>query len=104
MPRAPSSGTKKAGDGDGSATPPSAPAASATYAAEVSHFRLASVVAMVAGVIAIAAGRYWDAAVGVEGGLALAGFALAFRLVVEFAPSTHAKVAFLHPRNFFLAT
>ena len=59
---------------------------------------------MVAGVIAIAAGRYWDAAVGVEGGLALAGFALAFRLVVEFAPSTHAKVAFLHPRNFFLAT
>ncbi|MBN8611595.1 MAG: CPBP family intramembrane metalloprotease [Deltaproteobacteria bacterium] len=74
------------------------------YAHEVKDFRRASVVAIGLGLLAIGIGLQREAQVAVEGGLALAGFALVFRLVVELVPSTHDKVAFLHPRNFFLAT
>lgn len=76
----------------------------APYADEVRDFRRAAVVAVVAGLAAVALGYARELQVAIEAGAALAGFAGVFRLVVDLVPSTHEKVAFLHPRNFFLAT
>jgi membrane protease YdiL (CAAX protease family) len=102
---------KKTGKDAGKAGQGATPGAEATasvqarpYELEVRHFRRASVVAIGLAAVSLALGWNQDNQAAVEVGLGLGGFAILFRAVMELFPSTHAKVAYLHPRSFFLAT
>lgn len=76
----------------------------ALHAKEVRDFRVASLVTMAVGLLLIIIGAARNTQAMLEIGGAIAGFAFSFRLAIEFVPGMHAKVAYLHPKHFFLAT
>ncbi len=71
---------------------------------EIRDFRRATTfvvcVAAIAAILGEAFGRQWA----VELGIALGFLAGAYRLLIELFPRTHARLATLHPRHFFLDT